>query len=310
MNITDRKFFGLINEIKKLSQAEILNVILKAYGSVPEQTRKNCEEFFNKYGFWGRLSPANGIYEEMELKARALHEHTDDFVWLYGRLADCRSKSILYAVLSNWYRYDFKSAAASKEYLYDEYFDHDLLHCSPDEVVVNLGAYVGDTVLAYMVNFGKDCYKKIYCYEITPDVFRLMERNLAEFPNIDMRMKGVGDKTGFSTISECGASASANSISDECGATGDIEVTTLDDDITEPITLVIADIEGSERRALAGAAQHILRDRPKLLISVYHGNDDLWNIPRQIDGIRDDYSFYLRYKGSVVYPTEITLFAL
>lgn len=310
MNAVDRKFFTLIKEIQSLSEEEILAGILDAYGKVPAVTRANCERFFNEYGFWGQLSPADGVYEEIELKAAALHGNSDKFAALYGRLADYRSKAVLYAVLSNWYRYDFRSTAESREYLFDDYFDADLLRCTPEEVVVNLGAYVGDTVLSYLVNYGKTCYKKIYCYEITPDIFRIMQNNLAEFPNIDMRLKGVGDKKGVMKIAHCAASISANSLTEPDGDADGVEVTTLDEDINEQISLIIADIEGAERKALAGAAEHIKNDRPKLLISVYHNNEDIWKIPETIDGIRNDYSFYLRYKGSTVYPTEITLFAL
>ena len=89
-----------------------------------------------------------------------------------------------------------------------------------------------------------------------------------------------------------------------------VEVTTLDVDITEPVTLIKADIEGFEQKALLGARNHIAADHPKLLISVYHNNEDLWKIPQMIYEISADYRFYLRYKSSPIYPTEITLFAL
>ena len=46
------------------------------------------------------------------------------------------------------------------------------------------------------------------------------------------------------------ASTSANTLSDETG--GEIPVTTLDADIQEPVTLIKADIEGHEQRALLG----------------------------------------------------------
>lgn len=61
------------------------------------------------------------------------------------------------------------------------------------------------------------------------------------------------------------AADSANRLSDEAGE-GEVVVTTLDADIEEPVTLIKADIEGFEQRALAGARQHILNDHPKLLI--------------------------------------------
>ena len=71
-------------------------------------------------------------------------------------------------------------------------------------------------------------------------------------------------------------------------------MTTLDADIPEPITMIKADIEGFEQKALQGAKNHILRDHPKLLFSVYHNNEDLWKIPRMIHALSEAYTFYLR----------------
>lgn len=49
-------------------------------------------EFFNKFGYWGNLDLDNDIYEEIELKAKELYNHIDDFIWLYNKLNDYRSK--------------------------------------------------------------------------------------------------------------------------------------------------------------------------------------------------------------------------
>ena len=50
------------------------------------------------------------------------------------------AQKTLYSILSNWYRYDFTSTAQTKEYMYDDYFDLDVVSCTPEEVVVDLGA--------------------------------------------------------------------------------------------------------------------------------------------------------------------------
>ncbi len=311
MNGIDRKFFALVQEIKGLSEKEIYHRIRQAFDTVPAATQKSCMDFFNRFPFWGRLDVERGIYEEIEGKAEALFHHMDDFLWIYERLADYRSRKTLYGVLNNWYRYDFVTSAQTKEVLFDDYFDLDLVSCSRREVVVDLGAFVGDTVLSYLENYGEDCYKKIYCYEITPESFAALEKNLEKYPNIDCRRKGVADRPGILTLQGNQAGSSANTlcqVAEEGGV--QVEVTTLDEDIREPITLLKADIEGFEQRAILGARRHIREDHPKLLLSVYHNNEDLWKIPQMIHELAPDYRFYLRHKGSPVYPTEITLFAL
>lgn len=308
MNIIDRNFSDLVREIESLSQQEIYLKIRSAFEKVPEETRDSCIAFFRNYNFWGILDPQAGIYDQIAGKAQTLAEHISDFQWLYDRLCDYRSKKTLYAILSNWYRYDFTSTTETKEYLFDSYFDLDVIRCGKDEVIVNLGAYTGDTVLSYIKNYGEDCYKKIYCYEITSQTFNFLRENLRFCRNIDFRLKGIGDTQTSMFIKENEASSSANTLGGDSGE--EIGVTTLDDDIKEPISLIIADIEGFEQKAILGARKHILQDHPKLLISVYHNNEDLWKIPRMIHDISPDYQFYLRYKSSPIYPTEITLLAV
>ncbi len=308
MNIIDRNFRALVEEIKSLDEKELYYKMRKSFDKVPEETKRSCMDFFNRFKYWGSLDIDKGIYEEIELKEKALSQHIDDFAWLYSRLEDYRSKKTLYAILNNWYSYDFTNTTQTKEYLFDEYFDLDLVKCDKNEVIVDLGAYTGDTVLSYLNNYGEDCYKRIYCYEITPENFKILKNNLASYKNIEFRLKGVSDKAGTMSVADNSTSSSANTLSD----TGDkqVIVTTIDNDIKETITLIKADIEGFEQKAIIGCKNHILNDHPKLLISVYHNNEDLWKIPRMIEDISPDYKFYLRYKSSPIYPTEITLFAL
>ena len=307
MNVIDRNFSELVQEIHSLSEKELYYRIRRDFDRVPAETRKSCQDFFNRFGYWGRLDPQQGIFEQIELKELALFEHIGEYAWLYERLEDYRSKKTLYSILSNWYRYDFTSTAQTKEYMYDDYFDLDVVSCTPEEVVVDLGAYTGDTVKSYIRNYGEDCYRRIYCYEITPDSFGKLQKNLAGLRDIELRLKGVADMPGRLSLSP-NEYASANRLLPD--SEGEVEVTTLDLDIEEPVTLIKADIEGMEQRALAGARGHILNDHPKLLISVYHSNEDLWQIPQIIHEISRDYRFYLRYRGSPIYPTEISLLAV
>ena len=308
MNIIDLQFYRLAEEISALSRGALYEKMRTSFDGLSPDIRNRLSVYFGKFGFWGKLDPANGVFEEIELKADELHNHINDFVWLYGRLSDYRSKKTLYAVLNNWYAYDFKTTSQVKEYAFDEYFDHDIIPDARDEVFVDLGAYFGESTLSFVLNYGKESYRKIYCYEITPSVFAELKKTMSVLPDIECRHKGVSDREGVMKIAFCPASISANSLADEGDA--EVAVTSLDLDIDEPVTIIKADIEGGEQRALAGARRHIENEHPKLLFSVYHRNEDLWKIPRIIDGMSDDYRFFLRFKGTATYPTEITLFSV
>lgn len=70
------------------------------------------------------------------------------------------------------------------------------------------------------------------------------------------------------------------------------------------------DIEGTESLALQGCADHIRKDHPKLAISIYHNNEDIWKIAKLIKEIDATYKFYIRYYGGNLYPSEYILYGI
>ena len=307
MNQIDLKFALLMNEIRSLSEQELYHQIRLSFEQIPDATRNNMMNFFNQFLYWGSMDIEHNNFEEIELKVHELKEHVDDFEELYINLEDYRSKKLLYAILNNWVHYDFNTLSEVIEKCYDDYFDLDLVPTCNEEVFVDLGAYTGDSTISFLRNYG-DSYKKIYAYEITPETYQILVSNLKDYPNVVCYLKGVGDTRSSLSVVNSSADASANTVfvSDN----GTIPMVTLDEDIGEKLTMIKADIEGFEQEALLGAINHIKNDHPKLLISVYHKNEDLWKIPKMIKEIDPTYKFYLRYHGGNVYPTEITLIAL
>lgn len=307
MNQIDLKFALLMNEIRSLSEQELYHQIRLSFEQIPDATRNNMMNYFNQFLYWGSMDIEHNNFEEIELKVHELKEHVDDFEELYINLEDYRSKKLLYAILNNWVHYDFNTLSEVIEKCYDDYFDLDLIPTCNEEVFVDLGAYTGDSTISFLRNYG-DSYKKIYAYEITPETYQILVSNLKDYPNVVCYLKGVGDTRSSLSVVNSSADASANTVfvSDN----GTIPMVTLDEDIGEKLTMIKADIEGFEQEALLGAINHIKNDHPKLLISVYHKNEDLWKIPKMIKEIDPTYKFYLRYHGGNVYPTEITLIAL
>lgn len=307
MNQIDLKFALLMNEIRSLSEQELYHQIRLSFEQIPNATKNNMMNFFNQFLYWGSMDIEHNNFEEIELKVHELKEHVDDFEELYINLEDYRSKKLLYAILNNWVHYDFNTLSEVIEKCYDDYFDLDLIPTCNEEVFVDLGAYTGDSTISFLRNYG-DSYKKIYAYEITPETYQILVSNLKDYPNVVCYLKGVGDTRSSLSVVNSSADASANTVfvSDN----GTIPMVTLDEDIGEKLTMIKADIEGFEQEALLGAINHIKNDHPKLLISVYHKNEDLWKIPKMIKEIDPTYKFYLRYHGGNVYPTEITLIAL
>lgn len=87
MNIIDRSFYGLAAEIRALGEKELYYRIRRGFDAVPAETQRSCADFFNRFGYWGRLEPERGIYDEIELKELALFEHLDEYVWVRHEVA-------------------------------------------------------------------------------------------------------------------------------------------------------------------------------------------------------------------------------
>lgn len=303
MNIIDKNFNNLINELNNSSYDEILEKVKTSFSNINENTKKSIIDFFNKFPYWG-----NNIEEHFKLITDSLYYHLEDYKWLYKNLNDYKSKQALFAILNNWYICDFTNLSKIRETNFKHYFDLDLITTN-EEVFVDIGAYTGDTILDFVNSFTTNSYKKIYAYEITEDTINKLKENTKHLDNIIINKKAIMDKEELFYITESKVDASANTISNNGNI--EIESTTLDKDIKEKITMIKMDIEGSEEKALIGAKKHIINDQPKLLISIYHNHEDLYKIPKMIEKFTPDtYNYYIRYYGGNIFPTEIVLIAI
>ena len=307
MNYIDKNFYNIIDEIKSKDVYDIYFHILEKFKNISENTQRSMERFFAKYDYWGELKIDDGNFKVFINKANVFKKYADDYVKLYESLKDYKSKYVLFAILNDFYNFDFVSLKNATEYCFKHYFDLNLIPKLKENVFVDVGAYVGDTVLDYVESYGKESFQKIYCYEICQENIDKMKINLKNFDNIEIKRKAVSDKKGKLKF-DLDNDISSNHISLD----GKIEVegVALDEDIKEKISMVKMDIEGSEMKALAGMKEHIKNDTPILLISVYHNNTDLVEIPKYIRSLNGNYDYYLRYYGGCVYATEIVLFAL
>jgi len=303
----DHQFLDLIKEIRSSSSENILAALKSKFAKIPQQWQQVMENYFAKYTFWGALNVAANQYEVLANRARALSEHWADFLWLYEKLADYRSRYALFAFVNNWYAFDFQTLSNAKERLYKDYFDPDIMKCDENEVLVDLGAFIGSTVINY-INTYTAKYKRIYCYEITPQTFAALRHNLQGLNNIVFCPKGASDQNGVMYLSENAGDTSANILT--AGGLLAVPTVTIDEDIQEPVTFIKMDIEGAEQKALRGCAMQIRNNKPKLALSVYHNNEDIWKIARLIEEICPGYDFYLRYHGENLIPTEMTLLAV
>lgn len=311
-NSLDKSFFKMMKALEYVDYSVLFQCTLDALLSNPDANLKFYEILFQEYEyFWGTLDIAQKRFDIIENRIHTMIDHREDYIWLYRRLADYRSKNVLVKILQNWLSFDVDKIMSMKENNFNDYFDLDLVKMKEDEVFVDLGAYTGDSAFQFIQTFQN--YKHIYCYEITPSQIPVIQQTLDSYENITIRNKGVSDQNCVTQFA-IKLDSSANVLSSIDPTTNahmvDIELVTLDSDIKEPISTIKMDIEGAEKSALMGAKNHILNEKPQLLVCVYHSNTDIFEIPKIIEEIRPDYKFYLRSNGNAWTPTEIVLFAV
>jgi len=157
-----------------------------------------------------------------------------------------------------------------------------------DEVWINCGANVGDTIFSYFV-YNKLDAKKIYAFEGDTNIFNRLVRNIEYLPSskrqkIQAVNMYVGEETNFIKV------------------------------IDEKVSLINADIEGAELDVLKALRHIIVKDRPVLAFCIYHKAEDLIEIPNYIDDLVSDYEFVIRKyhdsAASVNYAAELVLYAI
>lgn len=297
----------LISELKLFSEKEIYEHIIEKLKMVPVDTQESISKFLDNFSFWGSFHPTENDFSTLERLSKFLKENSEKFEKMYQSLEDYRSKKIFYAILNNWYNYDFINLEQVMEKCFSHYFDLDIIPSCQEEVFVDLGAFTGDTIKDFIGIYG-DNYKKIYAYEMTEQSMQELKERVKNYPRIIYKQKAVSDEVGMGSIKIHEISTSSNQL--EITEVGELEVTSLDDDINEKITILKMDIEGSELKALKGAENHIIKDKPKLLLSVYHGYEELLTLWEYLEKLNLSYHYYLRYYGGPIFPTEIVLFAI
>lgn len=216
-----------------------------------------------------------------------IRENEEKFDLVYNSLADEESKRVFLDILN------FK-VSGKVDYLFNSFCEkdevyRDLLKLKNDEVIVDLGAYDGDTIREF-TTFTGGKYKKIYALEPDKKNFSKLEKSTCEMDNIHIYNMGAWDKRDTLIFD---SQKSRNSKLSSKGVP--IEVSDIDSLISDDVTMIKMDIEGSELHAIEGAKMTIKKHRPKLYICAYHRNEDLFSIPLKVLEIEPSYKVYFRH---------------
>jgi len=233
--------------------------------------------------------PERFSYPAFVLEMRKdFEEHYNKWTSVYESLADDRSRQVMSDLIRFRMTGDFRHMHSYLIRLHEQYFE-DFLGLGAGEIFVDAGGFDGDTT----EEFCRRCpgYEKVILFEPSLHNLASAQIRLSEYRSIEFIQRGLSDENGTLWFNPDAGSASSVSSSGTC----QIEVTTLDRQISDKVTFIKMDLEGWELKALAGSKRHILEDHPKLAISVYHHASDFWRIFEFVMGIRQDYDVYLRH---------------
>ena len=160
-----------------------------------------------------------------------------------------------------------------------------------DEVLVDCGAYDGDSVRDFMAAAGE--WQKIIACEPDPGNYRRLLENVRRGGWKSVQAVQTGVSSGKAEIRFSGTNDMCARISGE----GDcvIRVDSIDHILDgERASVIKMDIEGSEMEALEGAVNTIRQYRPLLMISAYHKKDDLPRIFEFMEQHTERYRYFFR----------------
>ena len=176
-----------------------------------------------------------------------------------------------------------------------EYFLEDVYEYLENEVLVDCGAYRGDTISRFLER-RHDAFTKIYALEPDRINFHALQNYINRLDsNLARRIYAlpyaVGSEKGVVNFLGDGTVRSGSSFH----GSDTVNVERLDVVCSNtPPTLIKMDIEGAEPDALLGASKIIKQHSPVLAVCVYHACDHLWSIPTIAYRLNPSYKLFLR----------------
>ena len=234
-------------------------------------------------------------------------DEIDEILKLYRRLADDKSRQILYDLISYFMCKNFRPVRSE----FNQYF-HPEFNCSDLRTVIDGGAYDGDTVKLFNTEFGPET--NIIAFEPNEDLSGALKEATKNMKNVSIVQKGLWSSSGKVSFF-CEGSLDTGRVSDsDTGRVSNnedeiIEVLALDNmKELDDVDFIKFDIEGAEPFALEGARQIIERDQPNMAICLYHDWLDWVKVPALLGKILPNHRFYLGHHSNSYVETVLYAF--
>jgi len=218
-------------------------------------------------------------------------EHLQELNAVYQSLADDESRRVYlnviqYKISGNIHYLDTISATTEEIY-------RKILRPTRNENFVDLGAYNGDTIRE-LLNYTNMKYHSIYAVEPDKRNFKKLMKFIeaGNMRRINAFHCAAWCKDTELMFHSCSGRQSSLSTTGES-----LPARSVDSLLAgEPVSFLKMDVEGYEREALWGAAKSIYRYQPKLAVSLYHRNQDIFELPLLVKQLNPDYQLYIRHR--------------
>lgn len=224
----------------------------------------------------------------------------------YGLLSDKESKNLFLNLIEFRLKLEIKNLPRISRQ--EEYFPGKFWKLTEDEVFVDVGAYSGDTLKAFLKH--KDNFKRYIAIEPDKKNYDDLSKSipLGIKSKVETILAGAGNKNGVVNFSGFGRDDSLVT-TEGAEEIKIIKLDTLYSDLNKKITTVKIDVEGYEPEVICGMKNILNFLKPKMAICVYHRPNHLWDLPFLLLKQNRSYNnFYLRHHENELYGTVLYSF--
>ena len=242
--------------------------------------------------FWEH-SACLSAEERLDLPHRIV-EHLAEIEAAYELMADERSRHEFLAQIRWRFLLDY-DCLPPHDPPADMYFPPSLTALSGNEVLVDCGAFDGDSVRLFLDRTGGK-FQRIHAFEPDAGNLAALSGYLSALPpetraKIEVQPYALGREDGVVRFTADGT------VGSKVAGTGGVEIPcrSLDSALAgcRP-TFIKMDIEGAEIEAIPGAARIAAESRPVLAVCAYHHCADLWTLPALLKALIPEYRIFLR----------------
>ena len=193
-------------------------------------------------------------------------------------------------------------------------------HKPKDEIIIDCGAYNGDTLKKFVETYGYSL-KKIYAFECMEESIEQLENTMSQVnnrayaPEMVLMPYALGDRDCTMKFAKTNKPNGSFLVDNRAFAQKalweseyvEVPVTSLDKVIPkdEKITFIKMDIEGSEYATLHGAEKIITTHKPILAVSIYHSGEDYYRLALYLKELVPEYKFAVRHHNKNHCDTDL-----